>query len=200
MKSEQMYIFGKITAVAEQYGDFTPAIFDKFVSSPLATLGIIKNREEWKAAMRNDGEELAALFAKIPADIADPKGGVKIEEQGSFWIGYYHRKHLNSIKGELTPEYLAEAGELLFGEHWQTPMAEALGLSDTARMARLCRHSLYISSVTGYGIALSLLAKSGIHVVLSFRGFCSYPQALQLSDNHSFYSLHCVILCHSQPQ
>lgn len=134
MKSEQMYIFGKITAVAEQYGDFTPAIFDKFVSSPLATLGIIKNREEWKAAMRNDGEELAALFAKIPADIADPKGGVKIEEQGSFWIGYYHRKHLNSIKGELTPEYLAEAGELLFGEHWQTPMAEALGLSDTARI------------------------------------------------------------------
>lgn len=134
MNEKIMYTIGKIAAVIEQHGELPPTIFDKLVTRPVHTLGLLKNRDEWRAAMVQDGEELGMLFAKLPADIADPADGVKIETQGPFWIGYYHRKHASDIAGQLTSDLLAESGKLLFGEHWQAPMVEALGLSDTARI------------------------------------------------------------------
>ena len=134
MNEKIMYTIGKIAAVIEQHGELPPTIFDKLVTRPVYTLGLLKNRDEWREAMKQDGEELTLLIGKLPADIADPADGVKIETQGSFWVGYYHRKNTAGIAGQLTPDILSESGKLLFGEHWQKPLAEALNLSDTARI------------------------------------------------------------------
>lgn len=134
MNEKIMYTIGKIAAVIEQHGNLPPTIFDKLVTRPVQALGLLKSRDEWRAAMSQDGEELGMLFAKLPSDIADPPDGVKIETQGSFWVGYYHRKNTADIAGQLTPDLLAESGKLLFGDHWQKPLAEALNLSDTARI------------------------------------------------------------------
>lgn len=134
MDAKIMYTFGKIAAVVEQYGDLPPTIFDKLVSTPVKALALLKNRNEWLQAHKNDAEELGMLFAKLPSDISDPPGGVKTSNQGPFWMGYYHRKSIGDTANTYNPNLLAESGNLLFGEHWQKPMAEALGLSDTARI------------------------------------------------------------------
>lgn len=129
-----MYTIDKITAVIEQYGDLPPTIFDKLVSTPVKALALLKNRNEWRQANQYDAEELAVLFEKLPSDISDPPDGVPVSKQGDFWLGYYQRKNLGDILRTLTPDLLKESGKILFGEHWQKPMAESLGLSDTARI------------------------------------------------------------------
>ena len=131
-----MYIIGKIIAVAEEHGDIPLPIFETLPHRPMYGIGMLNSTECWKksAADKSASDELAMLFGKSPGDLSDPPGGVKEDGQGSFWIGYYHRKNLRDEEGRFTPSMLNEAGNLLFGEHWQKPMAEALGLSDTARI------------------------------------------------------------------
>ncbi len=68
------------------------------------------------------------------SDITDPPNGVSAEDQGQFWLGYYH--YLTAI--EYARKYgateLCRAGEALYGARWQSDLSRALGLSDPSRL------------------------------------------------------------------
>ena len=133
---KNMYTFGKIVAVAEEHGKIPVSVFDALVRRPVYGLGLLNGKDCWRQTVTDTTveEELRMLFGKLPGDIEDPQGGVSEAGQCAFWLGYYHRKNLRDEEGRFTPPMLNEAGNLLFGEHWQKPMAQALGLSDTARI------------------------------------------------------------------
>ncbi|WP_232629178.1 hypothetical protein [Methylobacterium sp. Leaf118] len=78
------------------------------------------------------------ILAILPAG-GLPKGPVKIEDQGPYWMGYYHQRGQDqrdlALTTQFTPTVLRQIGETLYGpDHWQAEMARALGLGDTARV------------------------------------------------------------------
>lgn len=129
-----MSTIGKILAVVEEHGKVSATTVRMFPYHPLRGIGLLNRQESWRAAMAASGDELGLLFNHLPADLEDPKHGVKEDDLSAFWLGYYQRKNLRLLEGKFTSSTLAECGKLLWGEHWQQPMAEALGLSDTARI------------------------------------------------------------------
>jgi hypothetical protein len=78
-------------------------------------------------------EAIADLVDKL-SDISDPPGGIKAEDQGPFWIGYYHYASAMSHAAKYGPDELAKAGHALFGDRWQTDLSRALNLSDARRI------------------------------------------------------------------
>ena len=49
-------------------------------------------------------------------------------------MGFYHYATLLQNRKNLTADMLVEIGSVLWGEHWQTPMSEALELSSPVRI------------------------------------------------------------------
>lgn len=129
MDSETMYTLGQITRCAFPDGA-EPELLDVILVQPATGLAKIMRSPSAKYA----GEDLERLVERLPADLADPKGGVKIEDQGPFWLGYYQWMSAVDKARAYGPAELAKAGQALYGERWQTDLARDLGLSDGRRV------------------------------------------------------------------
>ena len=125
-----MYTIGQIARAVWPDGDAPDNIMDQLLIKPATGLGLAQRRHEWQNANQ---EDLCRLIAKLPSDLQDPEK-MPVEDQGPFWMGYYHYMASLEARDKFGAAELAEIGRALWGEHWQQPMADALGLSDTARI------------------------------------------------------------------
>jgi hypothetical protein len=98
---------------------------------PIQAIGLLSKRTERENADQN---ELAHLFSKLPSDLADPTNGMPIDDQGPFWIGFYHWVSATEYAKKYGPDELAAVGKILYGEQWQTNIARDLNLSDARRI------------------------------------------------------------------
>lgn len=114
-------------------------IMEMMLSRPMTAFGLTSRRPEMRDCNQ---EQLAELMARLPADFADPMPGKKVsdEDQGRYWIGYYHYLSAMDHAKKYGADDLTKCGETLFGEHWQAPMSEALDLSDAARLRQWLKH------------------------------------------------------------
>jgi len=129
--SPLMYTLGQIARVVWPDGNTNLSIIDQLLVAPATGLDLLKKTDAWRNA---DPEVLQALCEKLPADLSDPKGGVKVDQQGPFWIGYYHYLRALDAAKNYGANELEAAGKSLFGERWQTDLARELGLSDGRRI------------------------------------------------------------------
>lgn len=122
-----MYTLGQLARVIWGWDDIPGATLDVLLTQPATGLALALKSGAAKSA---DPEQIGALVDKLPADLSDPHGGVKIEDQGPFWLGYYH--YMSAIDKSATcgPAELEKAGQLLFGERWQPDLARALNIGD----------------------------------------------------------------------
>jgi hypothetical protein len=60
-------------------------ILDRTLVAPATGFGLAMKTPN---AIAN--KSLGELVQQLPSDLADPPEGVKIDDQGLFWIGYYH--------------------------------------------------------------------------------------------------------------
>jgi len=127
IESTTMYTLGQLVRAVWPDGDVPPALLDLLLVQPATGLAqLIKSQ----AAKRVDQEQIGALMAKLPADMTDPPRGVRIEDQGPFWLGYYHYMSAIDRARNLGPDHLAKAGTLLYGERWQSDLARGLNVGD----------------------------------------------------------------------
>lgn len=122
-----MYTLGLLARAIWPKGDMPPSMMDTALVQPLAGLALMTKHE---AARRADKEQLAYLIDKLPADLANPSGGIKVEDQGPFWMGWYHYMTAMDRAKTWGPEQLARAGTLLFGTRWQSDLARAINVGD----------------------------------------------------------------------
>ena len=80
---------------------------------------------------------IAEIMETIPADPPSYPNGARIELQGEFWLGYYQQRAAKRRAAALAPDDLTRAGQALFGERWQTDLAGALHLTDSARIRQM---------------------------------------------------------------
>ena len=128
-KQSDMYTIGMIFRAIWPKGNAPQNIVDVVLTRPLTGLGMAQ-----KHMAKANQDDIADLMDKLPADLDDPEGGVKIEDQGPFWLGYYH--YLSAMDHAKTygPKELERAGKALFGDRWQTDLSRDLGLSDARRI------------------------------------------------------------------
>ncbi|MFG0229449.1 hypothetical protein [Achromobacter sp. 413638] len=103
------------------------AILDVLLVQPASGLALVRKHKNFARAGK---DEVEALLAKLPADLADPPAGVRLEDQGPFWLGYYHYLSATQRAKTWGPEQLERAGQLLYGDRWQSDLARALGVGD----------------------------------------------------------------------
>lgn len=133
-KLSDMYVLGQIARVvyAANERGVPPNVLAMLLSRPSVGLGMMLQSPEARTALdeRRDAydERLRSLVDRLPASLPD---SVRLEEQGPFWLGWYHTPPW-PIKRDI--HGLREAGEALFGHQWQTALAGALGLSDARRV------------------------------------------------------------------
>lgn len=82
-----MYTLGQLVRAVWPKDDAPDALVATLLPQPAS--GLAQLRKSLPARLA-DPEQIDALVAKVPADLADPKGGVSVEDQGPFWSGYYH--------------------------------------------------------------------------------------------------------------
>jgi hypothetical protein len=118
-----MYTLGQLARALYPAGDIQPAVLDTLLTRPATGLAML-------IKLKTDDDEIARLINALPADLADPDGGVRIEDQGPFWTGWYH--YLASLGRARTwgPAHLERAGKLLYGDRWQTDIARDLAVND----------------------------------------------------------------------
>lgn len=120
-----MYTLGQLARAIWPAGDTPAPILDALLAQPAMGLALATKH---KAAAEANQEDLAALIARLPADLTS--GPVKIEDQGPFWLGYYHYLAALDRAKRWGPEQLARAGQLLYGERWQSELARAIDVND----------------------------------------------------------------------
>lgn len=126
-----MNILGQVACVIwPNSTDIPPTILNTVLVKPASGLALMAKHKENSAEKQ---AEMGALIDKLQ-DISDPKGGVSIEDQGGFWLGYYHYAAGQKAAKNYGHRELRLAGETLFGERWQTDLTRALGLSDSRRI------------------------------------------------------------------
>ncbi len=106
------------------------SIIETVLTRPASGLALMLKHPANTAAKQ---EMIAELVDKL-ADIHDPEGGVKSEDQGPFWTGYYHYASALDHAKNYGPAELEAAGKALFGDRWQTALSRSLGLSDARRV------------------------------------------------------------------
>ena len=124
---DTMYTLGQLTRAIWPAGEVPPAVLDVILVKPATGLALAINH---KHALRADQDAIATLVAKLPADLRDPVGGIKLEHQGPFWTGYYHYLAALEHAKAWGPAQLERAGNLLYGDRWQTDLARALQVND----------------------------------------------------------------------
>lgn len=120
-----MYQFGKIARAIWPDGDIPLATLNMLLTHPVNGLALAM-----KSVKSND-PEIGALIAELPSpsDMPSFKHGVTLEQQGQFWTGFYH--FLAGIeRSKMGPDMLIKAGNLLFGERWQSDLARAVDVGD----------------------------------------------------------------------
>lgn len=122
-----MYTLGQLARAIWPDGDAPKKLIDTALTRPASGLALITQH---KAAARADQEAIAAILDRMPADIKDPAGGVKIADQGPFWMGWYHYMMAITHARKLGPEHLERAGRLLYGDRWQTDLSRDIGVAD----------------------------------------------------------------------
>ncbi|MFZ2524449.1 MAG: hypothetical protein WAW87_03950 [Candidatus Ferrigenium altingense] len=128
----QMYVLGMICRhVWPGVADVPNPTLNAVLIQPLTGLALITQS---KAARDCDQDILGDLINRLPADLSNPPVGVKLEDQGPFWIGYYHFLSAIDHAKKLNAEHLRKCGEVLFGDRWQTDLADSLALSDARRI------------------------------------------------------------------
>lgn len=131
MDKKTIYNLGQVCAIIWPFsGDIPPRILNLICSHP-ATL--LAEMTKHKDNTDKKQEALAEIIDKIN-DIYDPPNGVSLEEQSPFWIGYYHYKGAADRANKYGPHEMEIAGKTLFGDRWQTDLANALDLSDARRI------------------------------------------------------------------
>lgn len=127
-----MRTLGMIVRAMWPDGDVPQNVWDIVTVRPATAVGLLG-----KMMVRLDDTrqaEIADLMQRLPADLTDPSGGVPTDDQGPFWIGYYHYSTALKRAQMLGPDALRKVGEALYGERWQTDIARDLGLSDARRV------------------------------------------------------------------
>ncbi len=133
---DTLYALGQVTSILwKNAGDVPQAILDKVLIAPASGLALML-----KKSKRTDAQEkeIAAIIDKLD-NIYDPDGGISVEDQGGFWLGYYHYGAAQDTAKRYGAEELRMAGEALFGDRWQTDLTRALGLNDAARIRQWLR-------------------------------------------------------------
>lgn len=131
MDKSTIYNLGQVCAAIWPFsGDIPPNILNMICIRPASLLAAMTKHKDNTAAKQ---EAITELVAKID-DICDPPNGVSLDDQGPFWIGYYHYAYATRKANEYGPKELEIAGKALFGDRWQTDLANALNLSDARRV------------------------------------------------------------------
>lgn len=142
---EIMYTLGQIVRVVYPCGDPPSNILQQILARPVTGLGMLTRTVDWQQAMQRDDENLMRLFDKLPNNL-DTKSAIPSSIQGGFWLGYYQYVSAINAANNLQPWHFAEAGKVLFGDHWQQAMADTLKLSGTARIRSWLKGKLKIPS------------------------------------------------------
>jgi hypothetical protein len=123
------------------------------------------------------GEEFERLMNRLPEDFDDPKGGVTHPQRGAFWLGYY--QWAGAIDQSITfgPEELAAAGQVLYGNRWQTNLAYDLGVDP-----RRIRQWLSANKVDKRPIPVGVWAD--LAELLRQRGLAALALSSQLDSGH----------------
>lgn len=132
-KQHIMATLGRITRLVFQREEVPAHLLQALLSQPVTGLGMLARTVQWRSAHDKHPEDLMRLMDRIPGDIP-PKFHVSMAYHGAFWMGYYHFVTAMDASRQLGAQDFAEVGKALFGEHWQSAMADALQLSDTARI------------------------------------------------------------------
>ena len=125
--NETMYTLGQLARAVWPTEDVPESILNILLVQPATGLALLVKHEDTRRA---DPEAIAALVSRLPSGLRDPVGGIKMEHQGPFWFGYYH--YLSAIERAKAwgPAQLERAGNLLYGDRWQTDLARALEIND----------------------------------------------------------------------
>lgn len=128
---QTMYTLGMIArAIWPGAGDLPQNIIDVVLTRPASGLALMLKHKDNRASKQ---KAITELVDKL-GDVKDPEGGVKGEDQGPFWLGYYHYAAALNHAKNYGPTELEAAGKALFGDRWQTDLSRALGLSDARRI------------------------------------------------------------------
>lgn len=132
MDSEIMYNLGALTRVIYPFaGNKLPqGMLNKLLTAPATGLGMLLKTPVAKARIAKGDPDIAQYVARLPSDLSDPPGGVKVGDQGPFWIGYYHQYAAIESAVKFGPAELERCGKHLFGERWQSELARALNVGD----------------------------------------------------------------------
>jgi hypothetical protein len=130
---DTMYAVGKIFRIIwPSSGDIPKTILEVVLTRPSSGLALAVKHRDNKTA---DQDALGELAGKL-TDICDPPNGVKGEDQLPFWSGFYHYGSALDRAKAYGPAELERAGKVLFGDRWQTDLADALDLSDARRIGQ----------------------------------------------------------------
>lgn len=125
-----MYNLGALTRAIYPTSQPAPSLVGKLLTAPATGLGMLLRTQSAKTRMAKGDPDIAQYVARLPADLSDPAGGVKIDDQGPFWVGYYHQFAAIQQAIAFGPSELDRCGKHLFGERWQSEMARALNVGD----------------------------------------------------------------------
>ncbi|MCW0413494.1 hypothetical protein NG831_06475 [Xanthomonas sacchari] len=124
--AEVMYALGQIARVAYPDGALPQRMMDTLLSRPLSGLAMLNKANPLLG--RQEDENYRRLIDRLPADLTD--GPVPVADQGPFWTGWYHYAAAIGHAMQWGPGQLTRAGQLLYGERWQSDLARALGVND----------------------------------------------------------------------
>lgn len=153
MNAETMYTLGQLARSAFPDGAPPDLIITLLAKPASGVASIMKD-----STANTSDEDFERLMGRLPADLSDPKGGVKASDQGPFWLGYYQWSGARDQALNRGPDELEEAGQALYGDRWQTDLKRALGISDTRRIRQWMSEDRPIP--TGVWADISLLLRS----------------------------------------
>lgn len=125
-----MYKIGQIARLV--YGSDVPNnVLNQLLINPAIGIGLMSNKG---ALMSADQDQLTELMDDLEMSVIDSLKDVPSTIQGSFWLGYYHFVKAMELGKKYTVDDFRKIGESLYGERWQTDLANALGLTDARRI------------------------------------------------------------------
>ncbi len=173
MNKNTMYNLGRITAQVFGDDEVPLALLDTLLVQPATGLALLTKRIEWKRA-----EGLDELMDLLPADLSDPDGGIKTEDQMPFWMGYYKHKTAIDRSRKYDEQDLTHVGKLLYGDkHWQAGLARDLNV-DPRRIRQWISKERPIPATIWDDLAAMMLARKKMldEAIAEFRACPGTPR------------------------